>query len=108
MIPSFDLVETGRFFREVLQFSPVMDTATYAIYQKDHLTVHILPAGQEIGQMEFYMEINDVDQLWAGIKGRLQGIKVKAPFNQHYGMREIHLEIPHTKTLLFIGQPIQS
>lgn len=104
MIPSYNLVETARFFTDLLSFSSVMETEHYSIFQRDHLTVHVLRAGEEIGQMEFYMEIDDVDALWATIKDKLTGIKVKPPFNQDYGMREMHISIPQTNTLLFIGQ----
>lgn len=103
MIPSFNIEETGRFFEDILGFSTIMETPAYRIYHKDNLTIHILPAGQEIGQMEFYLEVDNVDLLWSEIKDRLTGLKVKAPFNQAYGMREIHIEIPQTNTLLFIG-----
>lgn len=106
MIPSFNISETSNFFQQVLDFSPVMDTKSYAIYQKDSLTIHILPAGQNIGQMEFYLEVDDIQELWRKIKDKLNGLKVKEPFNQDYGMREIHICVPHTKTLLFIGQKI--
>ena len=107
MIPSFKLEETTNFFKDVLGFSSVMDTDTYAICQKDSLTVHILKAGQDIGQMEFYMEVDNIDNLWAEIKDKLNSLKFKEPFNQDYGMREIHIGIPQTNTLLFIGQEIK-
>lgn len=107
MIPSFNMAETARFFKEILRFSAFMDTPEYAIYQKDNLTVHILPAGKDIGQMEFYLEVDDVDGLWISIKDKMNGLSVKAPFDRDYGMREIHIGIPHTNTLLFIGQEIK-
>lgn len=107
MIPSFNMPETTRFFREVLGFAAVMDTPEYAIYQKDNLTIHILPAGKEIGQMELYMEVDDVDGLWASIRDKVNGFKVRAPFDRDYGMREVHIEVPQTNTLLFIGQTIE-
>lgn len=104
MIPSFDLEVTGAFFKDLLEFSPVMEVETYAIYQKDDLTIHLLKAGESIGQMEFYLEVNAVDEVWESIKDKIDGIKVRPPFDQPYGMREIHLEVPATNTLLFIGQ----
>lgn len=107
MIPSFNLKETVLFFKEVLGFSPEMDTETYAIYQKDNLTIHIMRAGEDIGQMEFYLEIDDLDGLWIAIKDKVTGLKVREPFDREYGMREVHIEIPQTKTLLFIGQVIK-
>jgi catechol 2,3-dioxygenase-like lactoylglutathione lyase family enzyme len=104
MIPSYNLKETANFFKSVLGFTPVLDTETYAVYQKNNLTIHILRAGEDIGQMEFYLEVDDVDSLWTSIKDKVEGLRVREPFDRDYGMREIHIEIPHTKTLLFIGQ----
>jgi hypothetical protein len=60
---------------------------------KDNLTIHILPAGQDIGQMEFYMEVDDIDGLWSLIKDKVTGLRVKEPFNREYGMRELHIHI---------------
>jgi hypothetical protein len=106
MIPSYDLQVTGQFFKDVLSFSTVMDTEEYAIYIKDNLTIHILKAGTDIGQMEFYLEIDDIDGFWNSIKGKVIGLNYRELFNREYGMREVHIEVPQTKTLLFIGQQI--
>jgi hypothetical protein len=106
MIPSFDLQITGIFFKDILNFEKVFDSGNYTIYEKNNLTVHILPAGENIGQMEFYLEVDDVDTFWDTIKDKILGLKVREPFNQDYGMREVHIEIPKTKTLLFIGQAV--
>jgi hypothetical protein len=54
--------------------------------------------------MEFYLEVDDIDSLWTSIKDKVEGLRVREPFDRDYGMREIHIEIPHTKTLLFVGQ----
>jgi hypothetical protein len=107
MIPSFDISKTVSFFIDLLNFEILRDDKTYFILQKDKQTIHILPAGPDIGEMEFYLEIDDIQSVWAHIKDKLDGIKFKAPFDQPYGMREIHLIIPGTKTLLFIGQIIK-
>lgn len=106
MIPSFNLKETGQFFQSLLGFTALMDTETYAIYAKDQLTIHLLPAGGDIGQMEFYMEVDDIEVFWDSIRQHVDGLRVKAPFDQPYGMREVHIEIPQTRTLLMIGQDI--
>ncbi len=107
MIPSFNMEETGRFFKDVLGFSALMDTKEYAIYAKDNLTVHLLPAGEDIGQMEFYLEVDDLDSLWTGIKEKVKDLKVREPFDREYGMREVHIAVPQTNTLLFIGQELK-
>jgi catechol 2,3-dioxygenase-like lactoylglutathione lyase family enzyme len=108
MIPSFNIEETADFFKSVLGFSPVMHTDTYAVYQKDNLTIHLLRAGENIGQMEFYLEVDNVDELWTTIKEKAKNLKTREPFDRDYGMREIHIGIPQTNTLLFIGQEIKS
>ena len=102
MIPSYDLKETASFFQNVFSFNIVMD-GNYVILRKDDITIHILPAG-DIGEMEFYLEVSDVDAVWDSIKNKVGDMKVKEPFDRAYGMREIHVVIPHTKTLMFVGQ----
>lgn len=84
-----------------------MNEKTYAILHKDNLTVHIMAAGLDIGEMEFYLEVDDIEQLWNSLEDKLNGIKIKEPFHREYGVREIHIIIPHTKTLMFIGQAIK-
>lgn len=108
MIPSFDIKETILFFQNLFEFQIAMNETTYAILHKDNLTIHILPANEGIGQMEFYLEVDDVEKLWKGINGKLAGLKYKALFNREYGMREIHIEIPKTNTLMFIGQELKN
>jgi hypothetical protein len=106
MIPSYQLKETAVFFIDILGFGKMMYNDNYIILQKDHLTIHLLNAG-DIGEMEFYLEVDDIDGLWETIKDKLVGIKVREPFDREYGMRELHIIVPHTKTLLFIGQAIK-
>ena len=106
MIPSFNLEETSRFFTSLLNFKTARNEPTYVILYKDNLTIHILRAGEDIGQMEFYLEVDQVDKIWESIKGKIGDIKAKAPFDREYGMREIHIAVPHTNTLLFIGEAI--
>jgi len=104
MIPSYNPEKTVSFFIDLLDFRIVRDDKTYFILYKDDLTVHILRAGSDIGEMEFYLVVDDIEQVWNNMKDKLDGIKVKEPFNREYGMREIHVIVPETKTLMFIGQ----
>lgn len=106
MIPSFNMKETAGFFKDVLGFLPLMDTTDYAIYEKDNLTIHILKAGEAIGQMEFYLEVDNIDLFWDSIRDKVKGLRVREPFDREYGMREVHIGIPQTNTLMFIGQAI--
>jgi hypothetical protein len=106
MIPSFNIPETVSFLRDTLGFTIHADFTDYVILIMDNLTVHVLHAGKNIGEMEFYLEVDDLNAAWEGIKDKLGDIVHKAPFVRDYGMKEIHLIIPATKTLLFIGQVI--
>lgn len=107
MIPSFNIAATANFFKELFGFSTARDEGNYVILYKDHLTIHILNAGTDIGEMEFYLEVDQLDTLWESMKERLEGVKTRAPFDREYGMREFHIIIPHTRTLLFVGQVIK-
>jgi hypothetical protein len=106
MIPSFEIKKTASFFINQLGFNIVRDDLTYVILHKDTLLIHILTAGAEIGQMELYLEVDDIQDVWDLIKGEVAELNVKPPFDQEYGMREIHIGIPSTNALLFIGQVI--
>lgn len=106
MIPSHDLGISAVFFTDLLDFSLHMDTEVYKILHKDGLTIHLLRAGEDIGQMEFYLEVDDVDVVWENIKDKLEGMHFRPPFDREYGMREIHIAVPSTETLLFIGSVI--
>lgn len=106
MIPSYDIKKTASFFTELFSFKLEMSEPSYIILSKDKLTIHLLNAGEDIGQMEFYLEVDNINSLWESIKDKLNGIKVREPFNRDYGMREFHIEVPHTKTLMFVGQAL--
>ena len=106
MIPSYNIKETVAFFTDILNFTIFMD-GNYAILLKDNLSIHILNAGDDIGEMEFYLSVDDVDVIWDEIKDKLEGIKVREPFDREYGMREMHIIVPQTKTLLFVGSAIK-
>ena len=108
-MPSYNIKETTAFFVDLLGFSIYMggDGQQYTIIRKDDLTIHILNAGTDIGEMEFYLEVDDIDGLWESMKSKLSDIKVREPFDREYGMREMHIIVPQTKTLLFVGQVIK-
>jgi hypothetical protein len=105
MIPSFDLKKTIGFFTALFSFTLLLDTGSYAVLMRDEVTLHIIRAG-DIGEMSFYLEVNSVDRVWEQIKDHVEGIKVKPPFDRDYGMRELHIIVPETKTLMLVGEAI--
>ena len=102
MVPSYNIEATKHFFIDLFGFSIVMD-GDYTIVKKDSFLIHILRAGENIGEMEFYLEVDDIDNLWLSIQNRITDYKSKAPFDREYGMREFHIIVPYTKTLMFVG-----
>ena len=108
MIPSYNIERTVSFFVDLLSFKIGRDDKTYMILYKDEFKIHIQRAGEDIGEMSFYLEVDDLQDVWNNMKNKTEGMKVKAPFDQVYGMREIHVIVPETKTLMFIGQRIKS
>ncbi len=108
MIPSYNIEKTAGFFTSLLGFRIARDESNYKILSRDDLTIHIMNAGTDIGQMEFYLEVDQVDPLWADIKDKLAGIKFREPFDREYHMREFHIVVPYTETLLFVGQGIEA
>ena len=104
MVPSYNIRETVRFFTELFGFEVAKDEENYMIVRKDNHLIHFLKAGADIGEMEFYLEVSNIDPLWDLIKDKLTDIKFKPPFNREYGMREFHIIIPYTRALMFVGQ----
>ncbi len=109
MIPSYNIAETALFFKNVFEFNTALDSKDYMILYKDNLTIHILHAGKRIGQMEFYIEVDNIDPLWDLIRHKIAEMKIpiREPFDRDYGMREFHIGIPHTKALMFVGHAIK-
>lgn len=107
-IPSKNMKESINFMVETFGFEPVNYSDVYSELISDNHVLGIIQAHGEPNEQSIYLRVNDVDTLWPKIKSNLEKAKHKAPFNQEYGMREIHVVIPGTNTLLFIGSPIES
>ncbi|MGJ8638721.1 MAG: hypothetical protein ACSHYA_04950 [Opitutaceae bacterium] len=108
MVPSYDVPSTRNFFKELLNFEVIMDSPEYCVVGLGAFEVHIQKAGETIGEMSFYMSVDDINAVWNLIKEKREGLKIREPFEQPYGMKEIHVCVPQTKALMFIGQPIDS
>ncbi len=106
MVPSTNIPETVHFFEKLLQFTVVRASESYVVLTKDGVMVHIMNAGAVLQEQDVYLEVDDVDFVWSSIREHVQGIRVREPFDREYGMRELHIVIPHSGSLLFIGQVI--
>jgi hypothetical protein len=107
-IPSKNMKESIDFMVETFGFESYNYSDVYSELVSDNNVLGIIQAHGEPNEQSIYLRVNDVDTLWLEIKGNLEKTKHRAPFNQEYGMREIHVVIPETNTLLFIGSSIKS
>jgi len=105
MVPSTDVPATAEFLEQALGFRSQF-IGTYAICTRDGLTIHLQPMGEGVGEMSIYLEVDDIDGLWDELQPYAEGIRHKPPHDREYQMREVHIDLPHTNALLFIGQSI--
>ena len=104
MIPSENPGLTKAVFTDLLDFELRMD-GEYAIVAKDGFAIHLVPAEDECTEMSCYLETDDLDAIWAKLEPESDLLEMRPPFDRPYGMREIHVIVPGTAALLFIGQP---
>ncbi len=107
MVPSYSVSDTRDFFKELLRFDVMMDSPDYCVVGLNGFELHIQKAGENIGEMSFYMSVDDIDEVWDLIKEKKGSLTMREPFEQPYGMKEIHVGVPHTEALMFIGQPVE-
>jgi len=107
-IPSKNMTESINFMVDVFGFESINYSDRYSELLSGNQILGIVKAYGEPNQQSIYLRVKAIDELWSKIKSKLETITHKAPFNQEYGMREIHFVIPGTNTLLFIGSPINS
>ena len=107
-IPSKNMKESISFMVEAFGFESLNYSEFYSELHSGNQILGIIQTQGEPNEQSIYLRVKDVDALWLKIKSKLEKAKPKAPFNQEYNMREIHVVIPGTNTLLFIGSPINS
>jgi catechol 2,3-dioxygenase-like lactoylglutathione lyase family enzyme len=107
-IPSKNMKESINFMVDTFGFESIKYTDRYSELISGNLIIGIVRAYGEPNEQSIYFRVKGVDELYSIIKSKLEKVKHKAPFDQQYGMREIHVVIPGTNTLLFIGSAINS
>ena len=103
-----DLAGSLSFFCDILEFSCAFQMENYAfVHAKKGAAIRVLEVDPacEIAEQMIYLDCEDVDALYARLKPRLDLLpegRVRAPFEQPYGMREFHVKDPDN-CLLFFG-----
>ena len=105
IVPVRDIPTTMDFYAGVLGFERrfVADDQSFAIAVHGDAAIHFIRCDDEAALMatanniSIYLWVRHVDQLFADLKTKLDTLgegRVRAPFNQPYGMREFHVKDP--------------
>jgi catechol 2,3-dioxygenase-like lactoylglutathione lyase family enzyme len=107
IIPASDVSLARDFFVKTLGFEIAMDEDGYVVCFMDDFSVHFEEVEGEVSSLEVYMEVDSVDGFFSDVKSKLVEGTFKEPFDQAYGMREAHIVIPGTQSLLIAGQELE-
>ena len=105
-VMTHDLAASVNFFEGTLGFSCGFHMEGYAFLRRDKGAIRGLQVetGCAIAQQLIYLDCADVDALYAALKPGLDCLdagRVRAPFDQPYGMREFHVKDPNNAALMF-------
>ncbi len=110
LFPVQDMEDAKAFFCGVLGFECRAEMDGYAYLARDAVAIRLLNADpaadmtDEARQLSFYIDVEDVDGLYASLSDNLAGLPeghVRAPFDQDYGQREFH--VIYKNLLIFFG-----
>ena len=109
MLAAEDMDATLAFYRKVLGFVPTLQTAEYAIVERDGQTIHFMKAASDEvmtcvrGHTEIYIEVSGIAALWKHVRNFKERYPVRDLFERSYGMTEFHIEDPNG-CLVFVGE----
>jgi len=101
MIASADVEATAIFFKDAFQFIVRREESGYIILEKDKLTIHIKNAWTDLVHTELYLEVDNVDNVWELIKDKVEGLRIKEPFDREYGMRGTYLHSGNRNFIIY-------
>lgn len=113
-VPCTNLAAQIAFYRDRLGFEVGFQAESYAFLRRDGAAVRLIEVDDTVDlhhperQQSFYIDVDDIDALWQDLGPRLSDLpegRVRAPFDQDYGQREVHV-IDEDCTLIFFGQPV--
>lgn len=107
-IPSTDMEVTKQFFINLFGFKVVTDSDNFITLNNNEYSLGILKALNDPTEQSVYIQVTEIEKLWENLKDKINKYKHKALFVQDYGMKEFHIIIPETATLLFFGEPVQA
>jgi len=113
ILPVADMTASIRFYVEVLGFGVALQSDSYSVLVKDSASLHLTKAENEAvlqrtrGHMSIYLEVADIQALWAHVAQYRDWFPIRDLFDREYGMREFHLKDPND-CLIFVGQNMRA
>jgi catechol 2,3-dioxygenase-like lactoylglutathione lyase family enzyme len=117
IVPVRDVAATVAFYEDCLGFARwlVLDDGSFAIVERGGAAVHRI-ATDDAGalaatatKIAIYIWVRGLDALWREVAPRLTALpegRVRAPFEQPYGVRAFHVKDPDGCLLLFAERPL--
>ena len=108
MLAVASIARSVAFYRDVLGFSAIMQSAEYSIMERDGQTIHFESAPEEVlarvrGHIEIYIEVSGIRPLWEHVRTFKDHYKIKDLFDRDYGITEFHIIDPNG-CLVFVGE----
>ena len=111
-IPVRNLAETLAFYKDTLGFRQVIDNPDYryALVQRDAALIALFETDNEDllaltgTQFQAQIWVENVDAMWEELKDGLEALpegRMRGPFDQAYGTRELHVKCPDGFLMLF-------
>jgi catechol 2,3-dioxygenase-like lactoylglutathione lyase family enzyme len=113
ILPVADLEKSLGFYSDVLGFETKFCADAYAILVHGGASLHLTRAESPSvlkavqGHMSIYLEVDNIESLWAHVSQYKNRYRIRDLFDQEYGMREFHICDPDG-CLIFVGEPIQA
>lgn len=111
-VPCKRLKSAIAFYCDVLGFELRFKSERYALVDRDNVAIRLIEVDADVDlsqpakQQEFYIDVNDIDGVYAQMAKRLLDLpegRVRAPFVQDYGQREFHVA-DEDCTLVYFGE----
>jgi catechol 2,3-dioxygenase-like lactoylglutathione lyase family enzyme len=116
IVPVADIHRSVDFYVDVLGFDPgfMAGDGSFARVSRDNAVIQFIHTSDPdvlkatADNISIYLTVDGVDRLYASLQPALDRLgegRVRAPFDQPYGMREFHVKDPDG-CLLFFGERI--
>ncbi len=112
-LPVDDLNAAREFAETCLGFRTLSQDDRHVLCNRDAAFIRFINAApdadmaDEARQLVLYLDVDDVDAFWSAKRASLKALpkgRVREPFDQPYGQRELH--VIHGPFLFILGHPL--